>query len=212
MQLSKPQKLILQMQFRNVGVSKNGRRFTNDEKILALSLSKKSPAAYTHLSSLFTLPSRSVLQSYLSSVPLDVGVNSAMVEHLSDLSCNYDTKKKQFFVCWDEVHLHPHLSYDRKKDKIIGFEDFGTRRTSNFADHALVFMLRRISDGVKLPFSYYFCNAQTKYGQLIECIKSNLRAAKLAGLSIAVTICDQGSSKVRAIKELRSEYVKAYMA
>lgn len=103
------------MQLRNVGVNKHGRKFSNDEKILSLSLFKKSPAAYAHLSSLFILASRNVLQKYISLIPLETGINCAIIEQLSEVSKNLGTKEKQFFVCWDEIYLHPHLFYNKKR-------------------------------------------------------------------------------------------------
>lgn len=52
---------------------------------------------------------------------------------------------------WDETFLSCELSYDAKKDKIIGFEDFGNRRTNKFADHVLVFMIRGLNRNYKIP-------------------------------------------------------------
>ncbi|XP_039302950.1 uncharacterized protein LOC113005700 isoform X2 [Solenopsis invicta] len=40
------------------------------------------------------------------------------------------------------MSLQPHLQYDQINDKIIGFEDWGNKRTQGIANHALVFMLR----------------------------------------------------------------------
>lgn len=60
---------------------------------------------------------------------------------------------------WDETFLKTELNYDYKKDKIIGFEDFGNQKTSDFADHVLVFMARGLYRNTKLPISYYFCKS-----------------------------------------------------
>lgn len=207
LQSSKPQKMFVEMQLRNVVIEKFSRRYTNDKKISALFLYKKSPSAYRYLSYLFTLPSKSILQSYLSNVPLDTGVNNTILKHLTEVIKDLRIKDKQFAMCWDEVHVRPHLAYNSKKDKIIGFEDFGTHRTSKFADPDLVFMTRSIADGSRLPFSYYYCNAQTKYDQLIECIRSNIRGLNKSGLSLVVTTCDQGTFNVKALKQLKQEYL-----
>ena len=206
--LSRPQQLFIEMQLRNVDLNPRGRRFTEEEKVLALSIFKKSPAAYTHMANLFTVPSKTVLRDYLSEIPLDTGINMSIVKHLTDLTKNLTLKDKQLSACWDEAHVHPHVAYDFKKDKIIGFEDFGTHRTSKFADHVLVFMIRRLSDGTKIPFSYYYCQSQTKYGQLIECIRENVTAIASTGFELVVTICDQGSSNMKALKELKQEYLE----
>ena len=147
------------MQLRNVDLNPRGRRFTEEEKVQALSIFKKSPAVYTHMANLFTVPSKTVLRNYLSEISLDTGINMSIVKHLTDLTKNLTLKDKQLSAWWDEAHVHPHVAYDFKKDKIIGFEDFGTHRTSKFADHVLVFMIRRLSDGTKIPYSYYYCQS-----------------------------------------------------
>lgn len=36
---------------------------------------------------------------------------------------------------WDEMSLEANFQYDQLNDKIIGFEDWGHRRTSLIADH-----------------------------------------------------------------------------
>ncbi|KYN28191.1 hypothetical protein ALC57_02391 [Trachymyrmex cornetzi] len=56
---------------------------------------------------------------------------------------------------WDEVAIQPALYYDKRTDKIVGFEDWGHRRTRKFADHAIVFYLRyefeTTKGSIKLP-------------------------------------------------------------
>lgn len=114
--------------------------------------------------------------------------------------------EKTAALMWDEFSVQPYVSYDSKRDLILGFEDYGMKRTSKFADHVLVFMVRCLDTGAKKPISYYFCNNGTTWDQLIVCIKENVRALKETGLQLMTTICDQGSSNVKAIKELKKRY------
>ncbi|XP_025162644.1 uncharacterized protein LOC105185088 [Harpegnathos saltator] len=103
---------------------------------------------------------------------------------------------------WDEISLQPQLQYDTINDKIVGFEDWGHKRTQRIADHALVFMLRGIRTGWKIPLSYNFCKSQTKSGQLIYCIKKIVKKVVQSGFTIIATVCDQATSNVSAINEL----------
>ncbi|XP_036143485.1 uncharacterized protein LOC114254765 [Monomorium pharaonis] len=106
---------------------------------------------------------------------------------------------------WDEMALSSYVDYDAENDYIIGFEDWGTVsiRTYKFADHALVFMIKRLFGNWKLPLSYHFCASQTKHPRLTSCIKEVLQALILCGLIVDVTVCDQGSSNLLAVKTLK---------
>ncbi|XP_011880898.1 PREDICTED: uncharacterized protein LOC105569228, partial [Vollenhovia emeryi] len=105
-------------------------------------------------------------------------------------------------LIWDEISLQPQLQYDKINDKIVGFEDWGHKRTQQIADHALVFMLRGIKSSWKIPLSYNFCKSQTKNTQLIRCIKEIVKEIAQAEFTVVAIICDQGSSNVSALNEL----------
>ena len=102
--------------------------------------------------------------------------------------------EKVCLLMWDEVSLKLMLQYSAEKDKVVG---------RKYADHALVFMLKEINRGWKIPLSYNFCASQTKSDQLAWCIKEVVRAVTEAGLTVVATICDQGSSNMKAIKSLQ---------
>lgn len=127
------------------------------------------------MSEIFILHSVSAVKRHLSKIELDTGINSNIKDLLKECASNIkDNREKVQLLMWDETFLQRQLWYDHKKDKIIGFEDFGNRRTSKFVDHALVFMARSLEKNSKLLLSYYFCSAQTKSDQLTCCIKENI--------------------------------------
>lgn len=152
---------------------------------------------------MFSMPCRKTLISTLQKIPLDTGISPTIMNFLNAQAKNMtDTREKICILMWDEVSLDCHLTYDPVADKIVGFEDWGNRRTSNYADHALVFMLRGLLTGWKIPINYCFCDSQTKTQQLISCIKETVRAVTAAGFTIVATVCDQGSSNVAAINKM----------
>lgn len=170
---------------------------------MALSLYKASHSGYKLLQQLFTLPSSRTLRRLLQRVPIQAGINNVIFSHLSyEQSLMRDVNDNLCIVMWDEISLQPHLQYDAINDKIVGFEDWGHKRTQGIADHALVFMLRGIKTGWKIPLSYNFCKSQTKTTQLIRCIKEMVTEVTKAGFIIVATVCDQGSSNVAALKQL----------
>lgn len=106
---------------------------------------------------------------------------------------------------WDEMAIQPALKYDVKSDKIVGFEDWGMRRTRKFADHAIVFYIRCLASGHKMPIGYGFCNSTTTHVQLFKCVKEWLQHLQRCGLKPIATVCDQGGSNIAIINTLIKE-------
>lgn len=159
--------------------------------------------AYISLRSVFKdLPSIQTLQSVLNRLPISARLNPLILRHLENIAPKMSDKDKVCILMWDEVSIQPKISYDIRKDIICGFEDWGNYRTNKVADHALVFMLRGLNSGWKMPISYSFCSKQTNTAQLMRCIKEHVRKINNTGFNIIATVCDQGSSNVAAIKEL----------
>lgn len=113
-----------------------------------------------------------------------------------------DEREKDVALVWDEISLQPALVYNKARDKIVGFEDWGHRRTRKIADHAIVFYLRSLKTGQKMPLGYGFCESATKTNQLLRCIKEWLSNIIICGLNPIATICDQGSANISAINAL----------
>lgn len=132
---------------------KPGKRFTLDQKILALSLYKPSPKAYRLLSQMCILPSRKTLQNLLHKLDLKVGINEIMFENLKSLYCA---------ILFDEMAIQPSIAYDKRHNKIIGFVDNGEKTEKEFCDHVLVFMIKGVVKKFKQPIAYSYCHRSTK--------------------------------------------------
>ncbi|KMR04828.1 heterogeneous nuclear ribonucleoprotein l-like protein [Lasius niger] len=130
-------------------------------------------------------------------------INKFIFEHLRQHIAQMNDKRDKLCVLmWDEMSLEANLQYDQLNDKIIGFEDWGHRRTSLIADHVLVFMARGIWKGWKILLCYSFCKSQTKSAQLLRCIKEIIKELTQAGLTIIATVCDQRGPNMTSIKKL----------
>lgn len=201
------------MQIRNVLKGKGGRRFTENEKNLALAIYKRSPTTYRFLTDIFILPSVSTIKRNLGRIELDTGINSNISQLLKECALKMkDDKDKVVILMWDETFLKSELHYDYKKDKIVGFEDFGNRRTSEFANEILVFMIRGLWSNTKLPISYYFANGQTTSADLYAAIKANIKMVQDAGFYVVATVCDGGSSNNKVLNDIRQDYVNSCTA
>lgn len=106
-----------------------------------------------------------------------------------------------------DVQLH----FDNNAGEIIGFEDNGWGRTQNFADHALVFMVKGITKKYKQPISYTFCKSTTKKHDLANQIKTIIQGITSTGLNVIATICDQGTTNCAAINILKMDTKQYYL-
>lgn len=121
-----------------------------------------------------------------------------------------DEREKYVALIWDEISLQPAVFYNRRQDKIIGFEDWGMRRTRKIADHAIAFYLRCLKSGNKMPLGYGFCESTTKTYQLIRCVKEWLFNISASGLVPVAIICDQGGSNIATINSFIDETNKIH--
>lgn len=68
-----------------------------------------------------------------------------------------DTYDRLCSLIFDEMSLTPHVFYNAQK---VVLEGFTTNDESKVADHALVFMIKRLKHNFKQPIAYYFTKAK----------------------------------------------------
>lgn len=100
--------------------------------------------------------------------------------------------------------LEAGVNYDRHKDFINGFVHLDNR-TNEYADHALVFMLRGAIYKWQQPVTFYFCKGATTGDQLKKIIKDMILAISNAGLLPIALVCDQGSAFQSSLKSLQED-------
>lgn len=191
---------------KNQNKKPKGRRWTKNNKINCLALYKRSPKAYRYLSHMIPLPSTKTLQNVLKKIPIDTGINKAVLEHLRQTSPTKDMKQKVCALLFDEIALQPCLVYNESTDQVDGFEDLGKSdlgRSDKVADHALVFMIQGIYEKFKQPIAYYFVKGTISSQNLASIIQEIIRAIHDTGYKILTTVCDQGSTNMGAIKLLQ---------
>lgn len=196
---------FLMMQLKAVHKKKQAMRFTNDEKLLSLSLMKESPKGYRLLQKIFKLPAKRTLNRLAEKITFDVGINDNIFKLLKRKSTKWDTKKKLCSIVFDEVALTPHLTYVESKDDIKGFKDMGVQKQMKFSDHALVFMVRGLCSNWKQPICYYFCEGTTSAPEVKRIVTEVVTKVSQSGLIPLALVCDQGTTFRSAIKMLRQE-------
>lgn len=207
--LSESAKLFTRMQCIEGQKKKKGHRFTDGEKILSLSIFKKSPKAYNLMCKYFTLPSKKVLKSMLAQVKLSPGINEIIFKELKATVSKMLEQDRLCTLIFDEMSVSPHVHYNVYTDDLVGFENYGNFKTPNFANHVLVFMVKGVRKNYKQPVAYYFTQT-LKASKLKEIIADVIANVQATGLKIIATVCDQSSANVSAINSLISEAKTAY--
>lgn len=80
-------KKILTMQLKLCTKQKKGRRFSLEEKMIALSIMKQSPKCYRFLHRIFILPSRTTLNKLVSKLNIQPGICPQVFELLKKEVC-----------------------------------------------------------------------------------------------------------------------------
>jgi len=141
-----------------------------------------------------------------SSVTFEAGINDHIIKNLTHQATQLKPNDRLCSLVFDEMAIAPATAYNIKDDMVYGFENFGINEKSRIlCDHVLVFLLRGIHRKWKQPIAYYFCQSVTKTPQLIKCINEVITAVQTTGLKIITTVCDQGTSNVKAIHTLKEK-------
>ncbi|KAG8231854.1 hypothetical protein J437_LFUL015123 [Ladona fulva] len=94
------------------------------------------------------------------------------------------------------------------KQYIYGYEDLGhLGRFPILANHALVFMIRGIRRTWKQIIAYYFTANSVTSLSLKKLIVLLICELQKLGFKVVCTVCDQGSTNQRALKELCQDNV-----
>ncbi|XP_029340931.1 uncharacterized protein LOC115033089 [Acyrthosiphon pisum] len=201
--------LFTRLQLRETMKKKRGHRFTLEEKMLSLSIYKRSPKCYRLLSNLFTLPCKRTLNNLLSTVSIGPGVSPVVFQVLTENVKKLKPSERYCSLIFDEISLSSGLNYDSSANKIDGFVNSGSYKSQELADHALVFMVRGIKKKYKQPVSFTFCQGATNQHELARQIKEVIQKVSRTGLHIVATVCDQGKPNEGAIRLLNDE-TRAY--
>lgn len=164
--------LLLQSQLKNVPRKLTGRRWSLDDKVLALSIYKKSNSCYRLLRRLFCLPSVSSLKALLNKIPVLCGINDQVIETIKEITKQRSLSDNLCIIAFDEMSIRKNLSYNTKLDQLDGYQDHATQgRTQEIASHALTFMAIGIRKAWKQPIAFYFSGACVTADRLAVLIK-----------------------------------------
>lgn len=164
---------------------------------------KQSGRGYRFLQKIFALPSVKTLRNMLARIPLQTGINRELFNSLTERVKKLTDKEKFVNLLFDEVSLQAGLTYDRRRDTIDSFVDYGEAdRRPRLADHAMVFMIRGIYKKFKQPVCFVLSENTVPTYKLAYLIKTVISEVRKTGLAVVATVCDQGSTNQAAINYL----------
>lgn len=199
-------KIFTNMQYTQTHKRARGRRFTLKEKVLSLSMYKKSPKCYTLLYKYFTLPSIKSLKRLLAKIEIESGLNKSLFIKMRETVKELSPEDRLCCLIFDEMSISPQIHYDGSKDKLKGF----AWRSKKIADHVLVYMVKGLKRKFKQPVAYYFTNSLNKAELKALTIKV-IKYVQGTGLNILCTVCDQSTVNVSVINEIVEDTRKKFI-
>jgi hypothetical protein len=187
--------------------------WTRKQKQLALSIFYKSPSAYKFLRNnlKFILPSEKAIYNWLKITNLKTGLDTKLIEQLSEKAKSMNDKEKEVVLLMDEISLKKDLKINWTLDEIEGYEDLGTLGKCNkIGNSALVFYLRGLYYKWKFPFCYYISAGpivKEKLKQIVEGVIEKLLSISIKPRAI---VCDQGSNNRGAFALLGTNKERPY--
>ena len=123
-QLPESQKRFIESQLKAYSQSSLGMRWSPKDKMLALAVYYKSPAAYRFMQKNFSLPSLSTLRLFISQFSVNPGFNSGYVSILRERVSTLPASERHAVLSFDGMAIKSFLKYMENEDHIKGFRDF----------------------------------------------------------------------------------------
>ncbi|XP_072398886.1 uncharacterized protein [Diabrotica undecimpunctata] len=203
--------MFIRCQIRESNKSKHLRRFSLNEKLMALTLYKQSAKSYNLLSKIFILPSKSTLNRLLANIIGGPGINEVVFQSLQETTAKMDSSEKYVGLIFDEMAIMPGLHFNERHGLIEGFEHMGENRDIFISDHILMFMVRGLKKSWKAPISYHFASrGGAKTFQIKNLLIEIIQKLRSINLKPITVICDQNNSAVinSLIKDTKEIYMR----
>ena len=180
-----------------------GKRYSDKDKIFALSLYHYSPKCYKMMRKIFSLPGLTTLKGIMRGIDIKPGFHQSILEALHCKVQSMSEKSKMCAVVYDEMAIKEKLSYQAATDCLEGLEDLGNHgKTKYIANHAGVFMVRGLVEKWKQPVGYFLTSGPMSANNLQSALLSCIDSMQSNGLLVKVLICDQGANNMSVLKSL----------
>lgn len=191
----------------------HGHRWTPAEKMRFLGYFRRGPKLYKKLLLDLrpSLPTVRTLLRLLSQLNFDVGIMDHVMEAAQDELKKLNIKDKICKINYDEMSLKVRYHYNRQRDKIIGFGDYGNElpnrnETGAPGRKALVFMLEGLNKAWKIPICFFSTDGSLTGPDMQILISKVINAANKHGFDVRATVSDQAKINVAAANFFRQRF------
>lgn len=167
------------------------RKYGIEERSFALALYYQSPKTYKFLSSLFHLPPVQTLQSYLSTVSVNVGWSNHAISVLRNRAAVSPKEDTLCGIVFGSISIKECLHFDKATNSIIGGENLGEHGGSlRKANHALVFMVKGLVEKWTSVLGCFFYAGEINPYRLKELYEASVRKVQSSGHRVIFTVCN----------------------
>lgn len=130
------------------------------------------------------------------------GINNKIFNVLTIKLNSLPAREHHCILCTDEMSLKPHLFYNVSRDKIIGFEDTGSNKSSVPAKDVLVIIAHSIVSDWKIPVCFCFVEIACSSKILKNLIFDIIIKLTNIGVKVHALVTDMGSNFILLSREL----------
>lgn len=161
-----------------------------------------STSGYELMRKLLPLPSISTVKRLIRTFKIPVGVRSHNIKAMKAKLQPKTLHDKMCFILIDEMSVREGFTYDQCNDRIFGYEDDGSTRSSVPAKQALCVMATGLTKNWKYPIGFYFSKNCMNATKIVEILKSSIQLLEEEGFQVLGVTSDQGSNFERTFKLL----------
>lgn len=187
---------VFKHQISNHGRESQGRRYSDQMKVICFAMYKKSPKSYKLWAQIFTLPSEKTLEALQRAVKVEVGLCTPVLDTMAKVVPNMSDLEKQTVICLDEMNLKPMATYRNETDAIEGFVNYGPNipGRKEYGNQGLVINIHGLHTKWKQPIGFTISNGPTPSAILYDLLIRTLNVLSEIGLTARLVVCDQGST------------------
>ena len=175
-----------------------GRRYSDEDKTVALSIYYCSSKCYKLLRKLFCLPTIRSLRRWLQNLEVCPGLNENILSLMKLKAEKLAAPDKVVSVVIDEMSLKENVTYNARTDEFDGFINHGQETDSlTHANQALVVLVRGLKLNFKQVVGYYLSKDAMGGDRLKDIIINVVKKIMATGFIPKVVVCDQGSNNLK---------------
>jgi len=188
---------------RNFGKNSKGKRWSFDEKMLAMAMHCRGPRLYNYMRRFLSLPSPRTLKNVFNEANIPPGVNSTVKRILTKKVSKMPEPHKEVIVIADEVSLEKGITYCKRKDAMVGFQDLGPLgKKKKPASHAFQFVVKSIYAPLKYPIAYYATGEDLTAADIAKLQTQVISDMQSTGLRVRGIVTDGPPKNRKAYKIL----------